>query len=60
MSASAASARPIESAAIPIPSELILPFAGWSVSRGLAEPLTGGGADVGEGGRGERQAYAGR
>src|SRR5256885_776180 len=31
----------IESAAIPIPSELILPFAGWSVSRGLTEPLTG-------------------
>src|SRR5207244_2013520 len=30
----------IESAAIPIPSELILPFAGWSVSRGLTEPLT--------------------
>ena len=35
-------AMSIESAAIPIPSELILPFAGWSVSRGLAEPLTGG------------------
>jgi len=34
-------AMAIESAAIPIPSELILPFAGWSVSRGLAEPLTG-------------------
>ena len=33
-------AMTIESAAIPIPSELILPFAGWSVSRGLAEPLT--------------------
>src|SRR3989442_11256808 len=32
----------IESAAIPIPSELILPFAGWSVSRGVIEPLTGG------------------
>src|SRR3989449_713285 len=31
----------IESAAIPIPSELILPFAGWSVSRGVVEPLTG-------------------
>src|SRR5256884_6259382 len=31
----------IESAAIPIPSELILPFAGWSVSRGGVEPLTG-------------------
>ena len=35
-------AMAIESAAIPIPSELILPFAGWSVSRGLAEPLTNG------------------
>jgi membrane protein DedA with SNARE-associated domain len=35
-------AMTIESAAIPIPSELILPFAGWSVSRGIAEPLTGG------------------
>src|SRR3989441_12880680 len=34
-------AMAIESAAIPIPSELILPFAGWSVSRGLLEPLTG-------------------
>ena len=34
-------AMTIESAAIPIPSELILPFAGWSVSRGLTEPLTG-------------------
>ena len=33
-------AMTIESAAIPIPSELILPFAGWSVSRGLSEPLT--------------------
>ncbi len=33
-------AMTIESAAIPIPSELILPFAGWSVSRGLVEPLT--------------------
>jgi membrane protein DedA with SNARE-associated domain len=33
-------AMAIESAAIPIPSELILPFAGWSVSRGLGEPLT--------------------
>jgi len=30
----------IESAAVPIPSELILPFAGWSVSRGIIEPLT--------------------
>ena len=27
---------------VPLPSELILPFAGWSVSRGLVEPLTGG------------------
>jgi membrane protein DedA with SNARE-associated domain len=34
-------AMAIESAAIPIPSELILPFAGWSVSRGVTEPLTG-------------------
>src|SRR5260221_9948530 len=33
-------AMTIESAAIPLPSELILPFAGWSVSRGLTEPLT--------------------
>jgi membrane protein DedA with SNARE-associated domain len=34
-------AMAIESAAIPIPSELILPFAGWTVSRGVVEPLTG-------------------
>jgi len=34
-------AMTIESAAIPIPSELILPFAGWSVARGVTEPLTG-------------------
>ena len=34
-------AMTIESAAIPLPSELILPFAGWSVSRGIIEPLTG-------------------
>lgn len=34
-------AMAIESAALPLPSELILPFAGWSVSRGLIEPLTG-------------------
>ena len=33
-------AMSIESAAIPIPSELILPFAGWSVARGVLEPLT--------------------
>jgi membrane protein DedA with SNARE-associated domain len=33
-------AMTIESCAIPLPSELILPFAGWSVSRGLIEPLT--------------------
>ena len=33
-------AMTIESSAIPLPSELILPFAGWSVSRGLIEPLT--------------------
>src|SRR5437773_3615554 len=31
----------IESAAIPVPSELILPFAGWSVARGVTERLTG-------------------
>jgi membrane protein DedA with SNARE-associated domain len=35
-------AMTIESAAIPLPSEIVLPFAGWMVSRGLAEPLTGG------------------
>ncbi|MHB8631513.1 MAG: DedA family protein [Candidatus Limnocylindria bacterium] len=34
-------AMAIESAAIPIPSELILPFAGFSVARGIPEPLTG-------------------
>jgi membrane protein DedA with SNARE-associated domain len=34
-------AMTIESAAIPLPSELILPFAGWSVARGVTEPLTG-------------------
>lgn len=34
-------AMTIESAAIPLPSELTLPFAGWVVSRGLIEPLTG-------------------
>jgi membrane protein DedA with SNARE-associated domain len=34
-------AMAIESAAIPLPSELILPFAGWSVSRGIVEPFTG-------------------
>lgn len=33
-------AMTIESCAIPLPSELILPLAGWSVSRGLIEPLT--------------------
>ncbi len=33
-------AMTIESCAIPVPSELILPLAGWSVSRGLIEPLT--------------------
>ena len=33
-------AMAIESAAIPLPSELILPFAGGSVSKGLTEPLT--------------------
>jgi len=34
-------AMSIESAAIPLPSEIILPFAGWMVSRELHEPLTG-------------------
>ena len=33
-------AMAIESAAIPLLSELILPFAGWSVSKGLTELLT--------------------
>ena len=33
-------AMTIESCAIPLPSELILPFAGWSVSRGVIEPVT--------------------
>ncbi|HEY8730835.1 MAG TPA: DedA family protein [Candidatus Limnocylindria bacterium] len=33
-------AMAVESAAIPIPSELILPFAGFSVARGIPEPLT--------------------
>ena len=33
-------AMSIESAAIPLPSELILPFAGWSVANGTLEPLT--------------------
>lgn len=35
-------AMTIESAAIPLPSELILPLAGWAVARGLPEPLSGG------------------
>jgi len=34
-------AMAVESAAIPIPSELILPFAGFSVAQGIPEPLTG-------------------
>ncbi|HEV2009428.1 MAG TPA: DedA family protein [Candidatus Limnocylindria bacterium] len=34
-------AMAIESAAIPLPSELILPLAGFSVARGVSEPLTG-------------------
>ncbi len=34
-------AMAIESAAIPLPSELILPLAGFSVARGVPEPLTG-------------------
>ncbi len=38
--AGVAVAMTIESAAIPLPSELILPLAGWSVSRGLTEPFT--------------------
>ena len=33
-------AMTIESACIPLPSELILPLAGWAVARGLHEPLT--------------------
>ena len=35
-------AMTIESTVIPIPSEIILPFAGFSVARGISEPLTGG------------------
>ena len=31
----------IESIIVPIPSELILPLAGFSVARGVSEPLTG-------------------
>jgi membrane protein DedA with SNARE-associated domain len=27
---------------LPIPSEIVLPLAGWMVGRGVAEPLTGG------------------
>jgi membrane protein DedA with SNARE-associated domain len=34
-------AMTIESAAIPVPSELILPLAGFSIARGVPEPLTG-------------------
>ena len=34
-------AMTIESAAIPVPSEIILPFAGWMVASGSTEPLTG-------------------
>ncbi len=34
-------AMAIESAAIPVPSELILPLAGFSVARAVPEPLTG-------------------
>ena len=33
-------AMTVESAAIPIPSELILPLAGFSIARGVPEPLT--------------------
>lgn len=36
-------AMTVESAAIPVPSEIILPFAGWMVTRGLLEPFTGAG-----------------
>ncbi len=34
-------AMTIESCLIPLPSELILPLAGWAVARGVAEPLSG-------------------
>lgn len=34
-------AMAIESAAIPVPSEIILPLAGFSVARGVPEPLSG-------------------
>ena len=34
-------AMTVESAAIPVPSELILPLAGFAVARGTVEPLTG-------------------
>src|SRR3989442_3884484 len=34
-------AMTIESACIPLPSELVLPLAGWAVARQLHEPLTG-------------------
>ena len=34
-------AMAIESCAIPLPSEVILPFAGWMVARGTIEPATG-------------------
>lgn len=34
-------AMTIESAAIPLPSEIVLPFAGFAIARGLEEPLTG-------------------
>ncbi len=33
-------AMAIESCAIPLPSEIILPFAGWMVARGTVEPAT--------------------
>ncbi|HKW78587.1 MAG TPA: DedA family protein [Candidatus Limnocylindria bacterium] len=39
-------AMTIESACIPLPSELILPMAGWAVARGLHEPFTGGAWDL--------------
>lgn len=33
-------AMAIESCAVPLPSEVILPFAGWMVARGTVEPAT--------------------
>jgi membrane protein DedA with SNARE-associated domain len=39
--AGVAAAMAVESCAIPIPSEIILPFAGWMIARGAIEPATG-------------------